>query len=234
MKKDKKKIIYILVFFSFVLFLFSIKYIFVKKRNFDINIEGIDKLMIVAHPDDEMLWGGGSLIKEDYLVVCITCGNNIVRNYEFINVMNKTNDKYILLGYPDKEKKSMRSKWKRQYKNIEEDLKTIINLKNWKLIVTHNPDGEYGHIHHKMTSKMVTSEVDDKNKLYYFGNFYKKRDIKNIIDELIPLEGNILKEKEEMLGIYQSQSFYQFRYQHMIPFENWIRYDEWSKDEKLK
>lgn len=29
-----------------------------------------DKLMIVAHPDDEVLWGGGHLYDKGYLVVC--------------------------------------------------------------------------------------------------------------------------------------------------------------------
>lgn len=33
-------------------------------------------LMIVAHPDDETIWGGSHLINGNYTVLCITNGNN--------------------------------------------------------------------------------------------------------------------------------------------------------------
>ena len=48
------------------------------------SLSGVNKLMVVAHPDDELLWGGLHLIDDDYLVVCITCGPNKVRVNEFI------------------------------------------------------------------------------------------------------------------------------------------------------
>ena len=44
------------------------------------------KLMIVAHPDDEVIWGCGHLMSGDYLVVCITNGKNEVRAKEFADV----------------------------------------------------------------------------------------------------------------------------------------------------
>ena len=31
-----------------------------------------ESLMIVAHPDDETIWGGSHLLKGHYLVVCLT------------------------------------------------------------------------------------------------------------------------------------------------------------------
>ena len=46
-----------------------------------------DKLMIVAHPDDEVLWGGGHLYDKGYLVVCVTNGRNKVRSQEFKDVV---------------------------------------------------------------------------------------------------------------------------------------------------
>ena len=42
--------------------------------------------MIVAHPDDEMLWGGAHLLNGNYLVVCITCGRSKTRDKEFKEV----------------------------------------------------------------------------------------------------------------------------------------------------
>ena len=34
-----------------------------------------ESLMIVAHPDDETIWGGSHLINGNYTVLCITNGN---------------------------------------------------------------------------------------------------------------------------------------------------------------
>ena len=42
-------------------------------------------LMIVAHPDDEILWGGANLYKYSYFVVCLTNGNIVERANIIIN-----------------------------------------------------------------------------------------------------------------------------------------------------
>lgn len=41
-----------------------------------------ESLMIVAHPDDETIWGGSHLTHGNYTVLCITNGNNKKRIYE--------------------------------------------------------------------------------------------------------------------------------------------------------
>lgn len=47
----------------------------VKNKQLDeLDLEKYNKLMIVAHPDDELIWGGAHLLEDDYLVVCITRG----------------------------------------------------------------------------------------------------------------------------------------------------------------
>ena len=47
-----------------------------------LDLDGYDKVMFVAHPDDDLLWGGRHLIEDDYLVVCMTRGNDPVRSAE--------------------------------------------------------------------------------------------------------------------------------------------------------
>ena len=42
----------------------------------NLKLKDTHKLMIVAHPDDETIWGGAELLKDNYLVVCITCGRS--------------------------------------------------------------------------------------------------------------------------------------------------------------
>ena len=63
-----------------------------------------ESLMIVAHPDDETIWGGSHLINGNYTVLCITNGNNKKRKKEFMKVMEKTHSKGIILSFPDKTK----------------------------------------------------------------------------------------------------------------------------------
>ena len=52
-----------------------------------LELSNVNKVMIVAHPDDETIWGGAHLLKDDYLVICITNGNNDVRKEEYKNAL---------------------------------------------------------------------------------------------------------------------------------------------------
>ncbi len=199
----------------------------VNKDYSKLNLDNVNKLMIVAHPDDELLWGGAHLIKDNYLVVCVTCGPVKTRVREFVNVMHATHDEYIMLGYPDKTN-GERDNWDNVKEDIIKDINDIIALKDWDLIVTHNPDGEYGHIHHKMTSSITTDLVQNKDKLYYFGIYHSKKNLPNYIEEMTPIEDHLLKQKKHIIGLYRSQEFIQTSFDHMNPYENWLTYKEWG------
>lgn len=191
----------------------------------------IDKLMIVAHPDDEAIWGGGHLAADDYFVVCITNGYNSKRAQEFQNVLAGTNDKGIILSYPDIEDKK-RSDWKSVKTGILNDLHLLLTWKDWKLIVTHNPKGEYGHQHHIMTNNYVTDtynkyKTDSVGSLFYFGKYYAASAIGDIADAE-QLEEEILQKKKKVLTYYKSQINMVTRLSHMDPYELWIRAEDWK------
>ena len=59
------------------------------------------KLMVVAHPDDETLWGGAHLTEGGWFVVCLTNGYNEVRKNEFYEVMKESGNIGLILKYPD-------------------------------------------------------------------------------------------------------------------------------------
>lgn len=200
----------------------------------NIDLEKAKKLMIVAHPDDETLWGGAHLLEDDYLVVCITCGPNKTRRKEFEKVMKETGDQYIMLGYPDKVL-GMRSNWKEEKNQIYSDLKQIIELKDWELIVTHNKDGEYGHIHHKKTHSIVLDVYNDLNKeypLYFFGKYYTKGKLAKLDKKPDEIDPILYKEKvNNLIEIYKSQAFIKTTFNQMFPYEDWIKYEnEIAKD----
>lgn len=193
----------------------------------NIDISSYDKLMIVAHPDDEMLWGGSHLLDEDYLVVCITCGVDELRVKEIKRVLKETNDGLIMLGYPDKTN-GKRDNWDTSFDGITEDLNKIFALKDWESIVTHNPFGEYGHIHHKMTSEIVTNNYNDKDKLIYFGVYYSKKKIGSVIESMPSISDENLEKKIEILKMYKTQSFIMTAFDHMIEHEDFVTYNDWQ------
>lgn len=181
-------------------------------------------LMVVAHPDDDLLFGGTELMKDDYVVVCVTCGTSKTRLKEFKRMMNYFEDEYITLGYPDLVE-GKKSEWTDEYDSITRDIKNIIYLKEWDKIVTHNPDGEYGHIHHKMTNRIVTGLTNDKSKLYYFNKtystkYYKENNISKTLDE------EMCNKKRELFDkYYKSQVGLKVR--HLSDYEKVTSYDEW-------
>lgn len=167
------------------------------------DLTSIDKLMIVAHPDDESLFGGGALLKEKgWLVICVTNGDNEMRRKEFESVMEYVGAEYEIWDYEDK--------WNGDFDRPElvKDLQRVIGLKQWKKIVTHNLDGEYGHTQHKALSEIVHNLV--KTDLYVFGKPEQR-------GELLPFA--IARKKYHMLGFYASQEFVMEEFREAIPYE---------------
>ena len=190
-------------------------------------IDSADKLMVVAHPDDEILWGGGHLMEKGYFVVVVTNGRNDERSSEFKKVLAASGNNGIILDYPDKTF-GKRDDWTQVYDKIKEDIQFIMDSKHWKLVVTHNQKGEYGHVHHVMTHDIVTAAHDnasDKSigSLYYFGKYYKKDKIGEVSDSLDKLSVEQLKYKEDLLKLYESQSGTIKKLEHMNSFENWTK-----------
>ena len=131
------------------------------------------KLMVVAHPDDETLWGGAHLTEGGWFVVCLTNGYNEVRKNEFYEVMKESGNIGLILKYPDLVN-GKRSDWATSKPQIAKDLDFLMKYKHWGMVATHNPNGEYGHIHHKMTSKLMTESYYKNcwgNNLYYFERY---------------------------------------------------------------
>ncbi len=225
----KKVIIFfILTLFSFLLVLFS--KIYLRKnglfRFHDWN--NVESLMIVAHPDDETLWGSEELLKNKYLVICITCGTNKKREKEIEAALKISKDRLIVLDKPDKVK-GKRSDWKHYKKQIEYELKYVIKKKKWNTIVTHNPEGEYGHIHHKITNNIVTKVYNKEpiGKLKYFGKYFSKKRI-NQNKNAREIPEDIYDMKIEMIDSYKSQAFIKNRFNQMYKYENLINAEDWK------
>lgn len=159
-----------------------------------------NKLMIIAHPDDELIFGGAELMKnKGYKVICMTNQDDPIRLKEFTGLMKTLKVGYEILNHPDK--MTYKSVRKPYYDYIE----NIILQSNVSKITTHNKEGEYGHNFHKAVSKMVTKICNTHNnnenklnsKLHYFhtGNKNDK------------LDEEIIKKKLKLMEKYYPSQF---------------------------
>lgn len=175
-------------------------------------------LMIVAHPDDEIIFGGHELIRNggSYKVICVSSGYDTVRRLEFESVMQSLGiSEYEIWNYKDD-----------LYEPFSDDivpkLRSVIEGYDWNKIVTHNPIGEYGHPQHRdlhMKIRMITEDI------YVFCK------TPHILDE------NTLNRKRQLLRMYPSQ--HEIIYQLEVKNGRWyisndeatdyIRYSDISK-----
>ena len=184
--------------------------------------------MIVAHPDDETIWGGMHLASENYRVVCLTYDQFHPRGKEFHEVMEATGSEWQMLGWPDLTD-GKEDKWKDNRKVRMGQLESIIREKDWKKIVTHNPEGEYGHPHHILTSRMVTSIVKTlraEDRLFYFGPYYDAGDQR--LNRLPRMQQDDLLAKKRLCLHYASQNISMTAFSHMCPYEFFVPYCRWK------
>lgn len=148
----------------------------------------VDKLMIVAHPDDEVLWGGANLLLQPgWLVVCSTHASD-ARSREFFTTMSYCNvTRYIMYTVPDIYTDNPDVARKLYEGTTFDNALKKLSTMPWKLVLTHNDKGEYGHEHHKMVHYLV--------KKYFANPKYFKVGSK--------LPENILDAKRNMMLYYR-------------------------------
>ena len=194
------------------------------------NITQYNNLMIVAHPDDEVLWGGANIYKEKYYIVCVTNGYNPIRGNEFKKSLNFTKSGGLLLNYTGLQDKKT-ANWSEIERGMIKDLTLIINYKQWKKIVTHGPEGTTGHIHHKKLSNYVSKIAHKYNKfniLYYFSKFYRKNMVPKNLKMISKKE---LEYKLKEIEVYKSQKIAINKlWIHFLVYENLISASMWKNE----
>ena len=146
----------------------------------------IDKIMIVAHPDDEALFGGAELLShpDEYKVVVLDECQNDIRRREFLDSMRfiGIHEYEHWTGYKGKED-YFREK-------LIYELLRVLRERKYTKIVTHNTDGEYGHPRHRACHDVLSHLRPEK--LWVFGRGER-------------LDDDMIKRKSELLKVYKSQ-----------------------------
>ena len=117
----------------------------------------VDKLLIVAHPDDEVLWGGMNLLLQPgWFVICSTHLKDPIRSKEFFNTMSYCNvTRYIMFDVKDEYTENPKVADKLYDGTLFDKFIKKLSTKTWNVVLTHNESGEYGHEHHSKVHRLV-------------------------------------------------------------------------------
>ncbi|MFD0672887.1 PIG-L family deacetylase [Cohnella sp. GCM10027633] len=145
-----------------------------------------DRLMVVAHPDDESIFGGALLLGDKrWKVICVTNGDNESRRREYAKAMAFVQADYEIWNYEDRYDGDF------DRTRLSRDIERVLNERTYEMIVTHGLNGEYGHPQHIALSEVMHRLV--KNNLYAF----------KLSDRILDL--NTLRAKLKLLRVYRSQ-----------------------------
>ncbi len=205
----------------------------------DAGIDECNKLMIVAHPDDDALWGGAHLMEDGWFVLCLTNNYLEVRRNEFNKMLELSDSKGVILDYPDIYRKRYADKkgaydkdnWTYVYDGAQIDITKALNYKTWDQIATHSPTGETGHRHHLKINKIATLQsqfLGIYDKLWYFGKFYYKG---NPVPSSVPkIDQEHLDFKNKLINVYQNEmTSIKLYWDQMIPYEDWEKATEYGQ-----
>ena len=137
--------------------------------------------IIVAHPDDETLWAGGTILSNpswNCFIVSLCRGSDKDRAPKFYQVLKILKSEGNMGNLDDEpEQKPLNEK------EVEDAILDLLPSYFFDLIITHNPTGEYTkHLRHEEVSKAViqlwhskkitapelwTFAYEDGNKTYY-------------------------------------------------------------------
>ena len=164
----------------------------------------------------------------NYFVVCLTNGSYDSRARDFDSAMNDIGAKHVILRYPDLYRRHQVA-WNPYINYITQDIRRVMNYRNWSKIVTHNPDGEYGHQHHKKTDELVTAvsheNAEHYDKLYYFEKFYTQDAIP---EGLAKLPSDVAQKKHALIFKNYFDRGAIRMYEYFNDYENWVKATDWQ------
>jgi LmbE family N-acetylglucosaminyl deacetylase len=113
-------------------------------------------VIIVAHPDDETLWAGGTILSHPHwscFVVCLCRSDDKDRAPKFYKALEIMRAEGIMGNLDDSpEQKPLADE------EVERAILNLLPARHYDLVITHNPTGEYTkHLRHEETSKAVLS-----------------------------------------------------------------------------
>ena len=137
--------------------------------------------LIVAHPDDETLWAGGTILGHpawNCFIVCLCRKSDPDRSQKFLSALKALNSEGAMGDLDDGPMQEPLAE-----ADVGEAILNLLPIKHFDLIITHDQNGEYTrHRRHEETGRAVknlwragkiscrelwTFAYEDGNKAYY-------------------------------------------------------------------
>ena len=115
-------------------------------------------VIIVAHPDDEVIWCGGMILRHpdwDWTVLCLSRSDDADRCPKFTAACNLLG----VTGYIDDLDDSCPLELIDRQREIDDRVMNSVGVSEWDLCITHGPNGEYGHLRHVEIHEQVLELV---------------------------------------------------------------------------
>lgn len=110
--------------------------------------------VIVAHPDDETLWAGGTILSHpswNCFIVSVCRGNDTERAPKFYQALKVLRSEGIMGDLDDGPDQNPLDE-----EEVEQTILDLLPKQHYDLIISHNPNGEYTrHLRHEEVSKAV-------------------------------------------------------------------------------
>lgn len=162
--------------------------------------------VIVAHPDDETLWAGGTILMNpdnEWNIITLCRKNDPDRSPKFYTALKTLNASGRMGDIDDGPEQAPLN-----LKDIEDSILELLPGRQYDLIITHSTQGEYTrHRRHEETAEAVIHLIETEQlktkRLWMFayedGNCsHLPKPIKNT-DKILPLPGEIWKKKYQIM-----------------------------------
>jgi LmbE family N-acetylglucosaminyl deacetylase len=110
--------------------------------------------LVVAHPDDETLWAGGTVLSHpswQWFIVCLCRGSDAERSPRFARALQVLRSEGIIGDLDDGPDQQPLEE-----EEIQQTILDLLPVNYFDLVISHHPEGEYTrHIRHEETGKAV-------------------------------------------------------------------------------